>query len=53
MCAYERIKVLIETYWNVKSDRPGENWSSDAVLIETYWNVKKSDEMVTLLTFLY
>ena len=23
MCAYERIKVLIETYWNVKSDRPG------------------------------
>ena len=33
--------VLIETYWNVKTDTPGRRLIKLIVLIETYWNVKK------------
>ncbi len=40
MCAYERIKVLIETYWNVKILITGKAILKEHVLIETYWNVK-------------
>ena len=32
--------VLIETYWNVKSERSSRLAESRTVLIETYWNVK-------------
>ena len=33
-------QVLIETYWNVKTDRQNTAWINRDVLIETYWNVK-------------
>ena len=33
--------VLIETYWNVKSDSPYASTVALLVLIETYWNVKR------------
>ena len=36
------VKVLIETYWNVKNSRNIASMSKATVLIETYWNVKKS-----------
>ena len=32
--------VLIETYWNVKTDVPSVLPDAARVLIETYWNVK-------------
>ena len=35
-------RVLIETYWNVKSLPSRPNNYSQVVLIETYWNVKNS-----------
>ena len=34
-------RVLIETYWNVKTSRKEYSLGSPTVLIETYWNVKK------------
>ena len=34
-------RVLIETYWNVKTTILVSSESSTSVLIETYWNVKK------------
>ena len=33
-------RVLIETYWNVKSSSSMKSVQITAVLIETYWNVK-------------
>ena len=33
-------RVLIETYWNVKSFLITKNFVKTTVLIETYWNVK-------------
>ena len=39
--ADEKIEpVLIETYWNVKSEDRGLLFDAQLVLIETYWNVK-------------
>ncbi len=35
-------KVLIETYWNVKTLAICEGSDLTPVLIETYWNVKES-----------
>ena len=34
--------VLIETYWNVKTDVTESFSKMSEVLIETYWNVKES-----------
>ena len=38
-------QVLIETYWNVKTEKPLLYVYRYLVLIETYWNVKLSDCM--------
>ena len=38
--------VLIETYWNVKTDVPSVLPDAARVLIETYWNVKTDDNMM-------
>ena len=35
-----RSNVLIETLWNVKTERGSQVRNSDGVLIETLWNVK-------------
>ena len=35
-------RVLIETYWNVKSGADPLTVNSLRVLIETYWNVKSN-----------
>ena len=35
------IVVLIETYWNVKTNSSRISGKSLKVLIETYWNVKQ------------
>ena len=35
--------VLIETYWNVKTNLASHLEYSLLVLIETYWNVKKKE----------
>ena len=37
---YKLLEVLIETYWNVKTDLVVMNGRKHLVLIETYWNVK-------------
>ena len=42
-------RVLIETYWNVKSRQNRMHLSVSTVLIETYWNVK----IVKTLRFLF
>ena len=44
------IKVLIETYWNVKSRPAAELVREPIVLIETYWNVKLGTTAAMSLT---
>ena len=44
--AWEHIRVLIETYWNVNYMETGKNHQDFSVLIETYWNVNKIGALV-------
>ena len=39
-------RVLIETYWNVKSGKYTNAYFVGHVLIETYWNVKKETKVI-------
>ncbi len=43
-------RVLIETYWNVKSNLVADPSGADPVLIETYWNVKLGTTAAMSLT---
>ena len=45
--------VLIETYWNVKTEEVTETPEPEAVLIETYWNVKLYDSGIIRVTTSY
>ena len=36
--------VLIETYWNVNTDKTGQEALDIMVLIETYWNVNETGQ---------
>ena len=47
------ILVLIETYWNVKTDDNMMGELSEVVLIETYWNVKYVELMAGFHALLY
>ena len=46
-------RVLIETYWNVKSDEKLTFRQVIAVLIETYWNVKYAAAPVSSISDMY
>ena len=46
-------RVLIETYWNVKSGVLSISRLPINVLIETYWNVKENDLVFLKNSFAY
>ena len=46
-------RVLIETYWNVKTSKESGICTQRDVLIETYWNVKTTFKYLCSVTDTY